>query len=65
MIGPSFSAHEVPDVIEAVLKAYIERRAAAGARCETFIETLRRVGIDPFKAAANAVRTPADLEVSV
>jgi sulfite reductase (NADPH) hemoprotein beta-component len=65
VIGPSFSAHEVPDVIEAVLKAYIERRAAAGARCETFIETLRRVGIDPFKAAANAVRTPADLEVSV
>jgi sulfite reductase (NADPH) hemoprotein beta-component len=64
VIGPSFSAHEVPDVIEAVLKAYIERRAAAGARCETFIETVRRVGIDPFKAAANAVRTPADLEVS-
>jgi hypothetical protein len=25
---------------------------------ETFIDTLRRVGIDPFKQAANSVRHP-------
>jgi sulfite reductase (NADPH) hemoprotein beta-component len=26
---------------------------------ETFIATLRRVGIDPFKASANSARFPA------
>jgi sulfite reductase (NADPH) hemoprotein beta-component len=29
-------------------------------RHEFFIETLRRVGQDPFKAAANAARHPAE-----
>jgi sulfite reductase (NADPH) hemoprotein beta-component len=56
VVGPSFSAAEVPDVIEAVLDTYrAERRGR-----ETFIDTLRRVGLDPFKAAANAARHPAD-----
>ncbi|MEM5436563.1 nitrite/sulfite reductase [Paraburkholderia diazotrophica] len=61
VIGPSFSAHEVPDVIEAVLRTYVEHRRADGLRRETFIETVRRVGLDPFKAAANAARTPMEL----
>ena len=52
MIGPSFAADEVPDVIEAVLDTYRAQRAAG----ERFIDTVRRVGLDPFKAAANAVR---------
>ncbi len=60
VVGPSFSAAEVPDVIEAVLDAYREQRQAvdgpAGRQFETFITTLRRVGIEPFKAAANAAR---------
>ena len=55
MVGPSFSAAEVPEVIEAVLDTY--RDSASGRRHgETFIDTLRRVGIDPFKAAANGAR---------
>ena len=52
VVGPSFSAEEVPDVIEAVLDTYRNLRQGR----ETFIATLRRVGHDPFKAAANAAR---------
>ncbi|KQW57093.1 nitrite/sulfite reductase [Variovorax sp. Root411] len=51
-VGPSFSAAEVPGVIEAVLTAYRDTRESG----ENFIDTLRRVGHDPFKAAANGAR---------
>jgi sulfite reductase (NADPH) hemoprotein beta-component len=60
VVGPSFSAAEVPEVIEAVINKYLELRAptsnAQNGRAEYFIETLRRVGHDGFKAAANSVR---------
>lgn len=57
VVGPSFSAAEVPGVIEAVLDIYRrERQALAAGKSETFIATLKRVGIEPFKAAANAAR---------
>lgn len=52
VVGPSFSAAEVPEVIEAVLNTYRDTREAG----ETFIDALRRVGIEPFKAAANGAR---------
>ena len=52
VIGPSFAADEVPDVIEAVIDTYRESRAAN----EHFIDTVRRIGIDSFKTAANNVR---------
>ena len=52
VIGPSFSAHEVPEVVEAVLEVYRQQRSGA----ETFIDTLRRLGLEPFKTAANDVR---------
>jgi sulfite reductase (NADPH) hemoprotein beta-component len=58
-VGPSFSAAEVPEVIEAILDTYRDLRAATDDKHETFIATLRRVGADPFKAAANAVRIGA------
>jgi len=57
VVGPSFSAAEVPEVIEALLETYRELRQQDGGRSETFLATLRRVGMDPFKAAANAVRS--------
>jgi len=60
VIGPAFSVSQVPDVIEAVLATYRDLRKDAGARSELFIETLRRVGVDPFKAAANCVRTTTE-----
>ena len=53
VIGPSFAADEVPDVIESVIGTYRANRTAG----ETFIDTVRRIGIEPFKAPANAVRT--------
>ena len=52
IVGPSFGAAEVPDVIEALLDTYRLKRQSA----ETFIATLRRVGLDPFKNAANSAR---------
>jgi len=52
VIGPSFAAEEVPDVIEAVIDTYrAERRAG-----ERFIHTVRRIGLPAFKAAADAQR---------
>jgi sulfite reductase (NADPH) hemoprotein beta-component len=57
VVGPSFSAAEVTDVIEAVLDTYRSQRQSAGGKAETFIATLKRVGIEPFKAAANAARS--------
>ena len=60
VVGPSFSSVEVPDVIEAVLDTYKALRQPVQDRDEHFIETLRRVGHDPFKAAANAARHAAD-----
>ncbi len=52
VIGPSFAADEVADAIEAVVDTYRAERAAN----ERFIDTVKRVGLDPFKASANAVR---------
>ena len=52
VIGPSFAAEEVPDVIEAVVGTYLRERE----RGERFIETARRLGTLPFRHAADAVR---------
>ena len=52
VIGPSFAADEVADVVEAVIETYRERRDAN----ELFIDTVRRIGLDPFKTSANSVR---------
>ena len=54
VVGPSFTAAEVPDVIEALLDTFRSLRQSG----ELFIDTLRRVGHDPFKQAANAARHP-------
>ena len=53
VIGPSFAADEVTDAIEAVIDTYLAQRSDAGER---FIDTVKRVGLEPFKTAANAVR---------
>jgi sulfite reductase (NADPH) hemoprotein beta-component len=42
----------VPDVIEAVIETYLAQRQGG----ERFIETVRRIGLPPFKAAADAQR---------
>jgi len=45
VIGPSFAAHEMPDVVARLLDIYVELRHED----ERFVDTVRRVGIDPFK----------------
>jgi sulfite reductase (NADPH) hemoprotein beta-component len=52
VIGPSFAADEMVDVIEALIDTFRVQRQPA----ETFVNTVKRVGIEPFKTAANAVR---------
>ncbi|MBE0547679.1 MAG: nitrite/sulfite reductase [Rubrivivax sp.] len=53
VIGPSFAAGEVADAVEAILDVYRARRVAG----EKFIDAVHRLGLDPFKVAANAGRT--------
>ena len=60
VVGPSFLAAEVPDVIEAVLNTYRAERLKDQA--ETFIAALRRLGAEPFKLAANAARHAVQAE---
>jgi sulfite reductase (NADPH) hemoprotein beta-component len=64
VVGPSFSSFEVPEVIEAILDTYKELRTSQGGKAEAFVDTLRRVGLDPFKAAANAARHPAETQTA-
>ncbi len=52
VIGPSFAADEVADAVEAVIDTYRAQRTSG----ERFIDTVRRLGIEPFKGPANAVR---------
>jgi sulfite reductase (NADPH) hemoprotein beta-component len=52
VIGPSFGADEVADAVEAVVETYLDRRL----RGERFVQTVRRIGIAPFRAATDAVR---------
>jgi sulfite reductase (NADPH) hemoprotein beta-component len=59
VIGPSFSSAEVPEAIEAILETYRTQRQPD----ERFIETLRRVGAEPFKLAANQVRHAESAEL--
>ena len=46
VIGPSFAQDEMADVVEKLITTYVELRFED----ETFLDTARRVGLDPFKA---------------
>ena len=48
VIGPSFYADEIPDVITSVINTYVEHRTDD----ESFIDAYRRIGVIPFKEAA-------------
>jgi sulfite reductase (NADPH) hemoprotein beta-component len=45
VIGPSFAAAEVPDVIARIIDVYVARREPE----ESFVDTVRRLGIEPFR----------------
>ncbi|MGB5147707.1 MAG: nitrite/sulfite reductase, partial [Porticoccaceae bacterium] len=50
VLGPSFYAPEVPRIIARILDVYVQRRHEG----ETFIETYRRLGVEPFKDSVYA-----------
>ena len=52
VIGPSFAASEVADVVQALLDVYRAQRQSG----ETFINVVRRLGVVPFKEAGNRAR---------
>ena len=56
VIGPSFSAAEVPEVIERIIATFVRYRESE----ELFVDTLQRLGLEPFKEAVY----PKLLEVS-
>ena len=47
VIGPSFAQAEVPEVIERLIRCYLENRDSAAER---FIDVVQRIGPEPFKA---------------
>lgn len=46
VIGPSFSAEEMPGVIQRLIEVYLNERSDE----ERFIDTVRRIGVAPFKS---------------
>ena len=45
VIGPSFAAQQMPDVVARLIETYLAQRHDD----ERFVDTVHRVGIDPFK----------------
>lgn len=45
ILGPSFPAEDIPDVLEEILNTYLDLRLEH----ESFLETYKRVSIQPFK----------------
>jgi sulfite reductase (NADPH) hemoprotein beta-component len=45
VIGPSFAQEQMADVVEKIIHTYVDLRREE----EPFLETVKRVGIDPFK----------------
>jgi sulfite reductase (NADPH) hemoprotein beta-component len=56
VIGPSFSAAEVPEVIERIIQTFVLYRESE----ELFVDTVQRIGLEPFKESVY----PKVLEVS-
>jgi sulfite reductase (NADPH) hemoprotein beta-component len=48
VMGPSFYADEIPDVMTSIINTYIGQRS----HDESFIQTYRRLGVTPFKEVA-------------
>ena len=48
IMGPGFGAHEITDAVERVVDLYLKTRAPG----ERFLDTYRRVGMEPFKNIA-------------
>ncbi len=55
IIGRSFSRGQVPDVVEQLVKTYLQIR---DSDAERFIDVVERVGLDPFKADVYGTEKP-------
>ena len=55
VIGPSFASAEMPDVFAKLLDTYVDERHED----ERFIDTVRRVGLEPFKTRVYGPRSTA------
>ncbi len=57
VLGPALAENEIVDAVEQVLTRYLELRDGME---ETFLETVRRVGFEPFKQAVYADSAAAE-----
>jgi sulfite reductase (NADPH) hemoprotein beta-component len=48
ILGPGFGEHEIADAVERIVNAYLKLRRPG----ERFLDTVRRLGIEPFKNVA-------------
>ncbi|HWU35720.1 MAG TPA: nitrite/sulfite reductase [Methylovorus sp.] len=55
VIGPSFAAEEMPGVVQRLIDVYLQERTDE----ERFIDTVRRIGVAPFKAHVYAKKEAA------
>jgi sulfite reductase (NADPH) hemoprotein beta-component len=52
ILGPAFDANDITDAVERVVDVYLERREGS----ERFLDTVRRLGLEPFKERAYAAQ---------
>ena len=50
ILGPSFAQDDIPEIVQKLVDVHLEHREDE----ETFIDTYRRIGIDPYKEAVYA-----------
>ena len=62
VIGPSFAAAEIPDVISQLIETYIDNRESDDER---FVDAVHRLGIGPFKERVYANKNNAGKERAV
>ncbi len=61
VIGRSFARAEMPDVIDRLLATYVAERHDE----ERFVDTVRRIGLDPFKEEVYRDRTEAAADAKI
>ena len=57
VIGRSFAANEIADAVTRIIDVYVASRHVQNDETESFIDTVRRIGLDPFKAHVYGTRS--------
>ncbi|MFN0163421.1 MAG: nitrite/sulfite reductase [Burkholderiales bacterium] len=50
VIGRSFASDEIAAAVEVIITVYVEHRLAQNDEAEAFLDTVRRIGLEPFQA---------------